>query len=254
MSAKTRQVPGGRWCALVLTLALSGPVRAGEILVAGAVSLREPLTEIARGYEREHAGTRVQLTFGASNFLAAQLRAGAPIDIFVSADARIVDALVAEGLVAPTAIRMLARNRLVVLARPGLASVPTTVGELDAPGIRRIAIPDGAVPVGRYAREWLERSGLLARLTPRLIPTEHARSTLAAVDAGNADVAVVYATDARLARHAKLAFRVPAAEQPDILYAVARARRARAEANAFPAWLDGPVAQQALANAGFEAP
>ncbi len=252
MSAATRR--GWKGLGLLIALALPRAADAREIVTAGAVSLREPLTEIARSYEKLHPGTRVQLTFGASSFLAAQLRAGAPIDVFVSADARIVDALVAEGLAAPDHRATLASNRLVVMARPGLSPTPRAPEQLDTPGIRRFAMPDGAVPVGRYAREWLARRGLLERLAPRFVVTEHARATLAAVDAGHADVAIVYATDARLARAAKLAFAVPAAEQPAIVYAVVLAHGAAPGAAEFFAWLVDPAAREILQRAGFGVP
>ena len=244
------------WPALVLLAALVLPRMgdAREIVAAGAVSLRGPLTEIARSYEETHAGMRVQLTFGASSFLAAQLRAGAPIDVFVSADARIIDDLVDDGLVAADDRAALARNRLVVMARPGLSPTPGAPEQLDAPGIRRLAIPDGAVPIGRYAREWLARRGLLDRLAPRIVVTEHARATLAAVDAGHADVAIVYATDARLARAATLAFAIPAAEQPAIVYAAALSRDAAPGAAELLSWLGSPTARAILQRAGFGLP
>jgi len=244
------------WQALGLLAALLLPRAgdAGEIVAAGAVSLRGPLTEIARGYEQMHAGTRVQLTFGASSFLAAQLRAGAPIDVFVSADARIVDDLVRESLVDADERVTLARNRLVVMARPGLSPVPRTAEQLDTTAIRRLAMPDGAVPVGRYAREWLARRGLLERLLARVVLTEHARATLAAVDAGHADVAIVYATDARLARTATLAFAIPAEEQPEIVYAVTSTRDAAPGAAELVTWMSGDAAREILARAGFDLP
>jgi molybdate transport system substrate-binding protein len=115
-------------------------------------------------------------------------------------------------------------------------------------------MPNGAVPVGRYAREWLARRGLLDRLAPRFVLTEHARATLAAVDAGHADVALVYATDARLARHATIAFEVPPSEQPRIVYSVALVRGAAPEAAGLFAWLASPAARQILQRAGFGAP
>jgi molybdate transport system substrate-binding protein len=252
MSAARRAVR----TALLLAIALCapGPAGADELVAAGAVSLRQPLVEIARGFEASRPGTRVRLTFGASSFLAAQLRAGAPIDVLVSADERIVEALVGEGLVPPDGHAAVASNGLVVMVRPGLAPVPGRAQELDAPEIRRIAMPDFAVPVGRYAREWLTRRGLLERLAPRIVATEHARATLAAVDAGHADAAIVYATDARLARDARLAFEVPAAEQPRIVYAAARAREAAPGARALLAWLTGSEARESLRRAGFGAP
>lgn len=239
---------------LLVALALPATGEAGEIVAAGAVSLRGPLSEIARGYEQTHAGTRVQLTFGASSFLAAQLRAGAPIDVFVTADARIIDDLVEENLIDADDRATLARNRLVVMARPGLSPVPREAEQLDAPAIRRLAMPDGAVPVGGYAREWLAGHGLLDRLVARIVVTEHARATLAAVDAGHADVAIVYATDARLARAATLAFAIPAAEQPAIVYAVASTRDAAPGAAELVAWMSGPAARAILRRAGFGLP
>jgi len=252
MSRATRAT----WAALglLLTCVRPGPAGADEIVAAGAVSLRGPLTEIARRFEDLRPEARVQLTFGASSFLAAQIRAGAPVDVFVSADTRIVDHLVAEGLVEPEGHAAFAGNRLVVVARPGLAPRPGSPDELDAPGIRRVAIPNGAVPVGRYAREWLARRGLLDRLAPRFVVTEHARATLAAVDAGHADVAIVYATDARLARAAEPAFEVPADEQPTIVYAAARVGEPTADSAAFFRWLGGPAAREILARAGFRLP
>ena len=71
----------------ILFLIVPGPrAVAAELVAAGAVSLREPLTAIAREFESRHSPTRVLLTFGASSTLAAQVRAGAPVDVFVSAD------------------------------------------------------------------------------------------------------------------------------------------------------------------------
>jgi molybdate transport system substrate-binding protein len=209
---------------------------ADELLVAAAVSLREPLMEIATRYSAQDGNAGVRLTFGASSALAAQVRAGAPIDVLVSADERIVDDLQRQGLVAE-----------------GLGIPIERPEDLTRPEVRRVAAPEFAVPVGRYAREWLRRRGLLEQLAPRLIPTEHARATLAAVDHGQADVAIVYATDARLARSARIAFEVPDAEQPRIVYAAARVRDStrRRQAGDFLAFLTGQATRDALRTAGF---
>ncbi len=246
--------------ALVTTLLATALLAApqGELRVAAAVSLREPLSEIAREFEARHPGVRVRLGFGGSNLLAIQVRAGAPVDVLISADERIVDALVAEGRVpADAGARFaLAGNRLVVMAAPRAVGSLQRPEDLAGESVRRIAVPENAVPVGRYAREWLERRGLLAALAPRLVPTEHARATLAAVDYGHVEAAIVYASDARLARSALLAFEVPADEQPRIRYAAARlAGTPRGTlADAFLSFLRGPEGRSALARAGLTAP
>jgi molybdate transport system substrate-binding protein len=86
--------------ALALAAALAEPAGAEEVLVAAAVSLREPLAAIARRFEEAHPGTRVQLALGASSTLAAQARAGAAFDAFIAADERGLAALAAAGLCA----------------------------------------------------------------------------------------------------------------------------------------------------------
>jgi molybdate transport system substrate-binding protein len=240
---------------LALAALLAAPaVPAAELMVAAAVSLRDPLTEIARAYEAEHPETTVRIGFGASSLLAVQVRAGAPIDVFVSADETIVARLDAAGLVEPGEHFTLASNRLVVVARHDAGFALERAEQLAGPRVRRLAVPNGAVPVGRYAREWLASRGLLEALEPRIVLTEHARATLAAVDLGHADAAVVYATDARLARFARVAFEVPADQQPRIVYAAARIRGTSECAAEFLRFLRGPTARAALQAAGFAAP
>lgn len=240
--------------ALLAAILAAPSAQAEELMVAAAVSLREPLSAIARAYETKHPDTVVRIAFGASSLLAAQVRAGAPIDVFVSADEAIVGRLDEAGLLEEGGRFTLARNRLVVVARPDADFELERAEQLAGPGVRRLAIPDAAVPVGRYAREWLAGRGLLEALGPRIVLTEHARATLAAVDFGHADAAVVYATDARLARFARVAFEVPTDQQPSIAYAAARIRATPEHAADFLRFLRGPEARAALEAAGFAAP
>lgn len=233
----------------MLGLCLPGLCRA-ELLIAGAVSLRTPLETIAVGFEAEHPDTRVRLTFGASSALSAQARAGAPIDVFVSAAPRWVDRLAAEDWVA--AQRVVAHNRLVVVHASDVALV--ALDALAAPTVRRVAVPSEAVPLGGYARAWLARRELLAPLRARIVQTEHARATLAAVDAGNADAAIVYATDARIDAPRRGRLDIPDAEQPQIDYVAAVRRRAAPGADDFFAYLASPTARRALEGAGFLLP
>jgi len=246
----------GRLVGLALLAgALLAPAGAPEeVLVGAAASLAEPMAVIASGYEAAEPGARVRLVLGASNVLAEQLRAGAPLDLLISADPQLVERLAGEGLLAADGRRRIAGNRLVVVVRAELAGRLSGASDLARPEIHRIAVPDAAVPVGRYAREWLERRGLLAELAPRLVATADARATLAAVDSGNADAAVVYATDARLVSSARLAFEIPAVEQPAIAYEAALRAGAGAAARGFFAHLGGAEARRILASAGFAPP
>ena len=116
-----------------------------------------------------------------------------------------------------------------------------------------MAIPAISVPLGRYARAWLSEQGLLGNLEGRIIVTEHARATLAAVDAGHAELAVIYRSELRLAKRAKTIQLIEASEHRPIRYVVARASHARectSIDDALHAWRR-PALQQALARADF---
>jgi molybdate transport system substrate-binding protein len=244
--------------ALLTGAASAGSAGGGgrELLVAAAVSLREPLVAISRNFEAGHPGARVLTTFGASSALAAQVKVGAPIDVFVSANRSIVDDLVEGGQVDAATRFPLARNRLVVLVAMDARAPIAGPEDLLAPEIRALAIPEPAVPLGGYAREWLLRRGLLAALEARIVPTQHARAALAAVESGDADVAIVYATDARIARGSRVAWEIPDAEQPDIAYEAARVTDTRQPdlALQFLAYLRSDAGLATLAAAGFATP
>ena len=226
--------------ALLAASLFAAPCGAGELLVGAATSLRGPVEASARAFEAAHPDTKLRLAYGASDVLAAQVRAGAPLDVLLSADASVTEKLAKQALCDKP--MPLARNRLVVVARPEIAALDSAA-DLAGPAIRRIAVPEVGVPVGRYAREWLSSRNLLERVVDRIVPTEHARATLVAVDNGSVDAAIVYATDARLAKLARVIWEIPDAEQPQILYtaAVLRGARSALAAREYVAFLiDGP--------------
>ena len=115
-------------------------------------------------------------------------------------------------------------------------------GSLRAPppisGVSRSATRR-AVPAGVYARRYLEQRGLWTAYQSRIVPTTNVRAALAAVETGSVDAAIVYVTDLAAARTAVLAFAVPAADGPRIVYpgAVLAASRQPAEARRFVAFL-----------------
>src|SRR5262245_45007860 len=139
--------------------------QASVLRVAAAASLRETAQEIGARFGAAEPATRVELSFGASSELAAQLRAGAPIDVLLSADEEIPRALEAEGL--GTELRPFAGNRLVVVASLAAAGHVKQASDLTGDAVKRIAMPGPAVPIGHYAREWLTKVGLLEALEPR---------------------------------------------------------------------------------------
>jgi molybdate transport system substrate-binding protein len=223
---------------------------AEEVVVFAAASLEDALTEIGAGFERA-TGNRVLFSFGASSTLARQIRAGAPAQVFVSADQAQMDELERAGLVRPADRVDLLSNRLAVIVPA--ASTRTLRRAADLAGAGRIALADPlVVPAGVYARQWLEKLGLWETLRARVIPTLDVRAALAAVVSQAADAGVVYRTDAAISARVRVAFEVPEQEGPRIVYPAALlARSAGAAARAFLIGLRSAAARAVCERLGF---
>lgn len=234
-------------CRRTGTLPAGGPrTGAEEVAVSAASSLQDAMRTIASTWER-NSGDHVVLNFAGSSTLALQIRAGAPADVFLPADEATMDRVAFDAATR----RTLLSNSLVVIANQPLKSPG------DLVGLRRIALADPAsVPAGVYGREWLERIGLWKKIEPKVIPTADVRAALAAVDAGNVDAAIVYRTDALLARHARVAFEVTGEAAPMIGYPIAVLRTARhpAAARRFWKFLQSDYALTVFRKYGFTTP
>ena len=204
--------------ALVL-LALAVPVSAEEVSVYAAASLTDCLKELAQGFEKG-TGHQVVFNLGGSNDLARQIKAGAPADVFFSADKAQMDGLEAAGLVR-------AQDRVDVLSNVLVVVVPAASaarlrGPRDLPSANRLALADPqAVPAGVYARTWLESIALWDKVKDKVVPTLNVRAALSAVESENADAGIVYRTDAASSKRVKVAFEVPRDQGPAIVYPLA---------------------------------
>jgi len=192
--------------AAVLVAATLLPPRLEEPLtVCAAVSLTESLEAAAEAYRRAGGGS-VRFNFAGSNVLARQLANGAPADLFISADEAQMDVAAVAGAIDRTTRVDLLANRLSVIVRPDQGEIHE-IRALLQPGVRRVAIGDpAAVPAGVYARQYLQAVGLWEAIQSRLVPVGNVRAAVAAVENGSADAAIVYETDAAIARTAVIAF------------------------------------------------
>ena len=234
----------------------SGNNAAGRGPGFGGGQLTEPLQRVADDFRRD-TGTAVELNLAGSSTLVAQILAGAPVDLFISADERQMDRVAAKSSVDAETRVVLLPNRLAVATLAGAGAGPDAAAGLQAAALRRIAIGDPAgVPSGVYARRYLTSLGLWGALTPRMVPTRSVRAALAVVEAGDADAGIVYRTDARSSGDVAVAFEVPAGEGPAIAYPAAVLADAPNPAGAarFLAHLQTDAARDAFRQAGFIAP
>jgi molybdate transport system substrate-binding protein len=175
-----------------------GEKRGGTVTVFAAASLTEAFTDLGAAFEREHRGVKVIFNFAGSQSLRTQIEQGAQPDVFASANPRHMSALVEAELVAAPAI--FAHNRMVIAVPP---ANPARISELaDLPRAERLVLAGTNVPAGAYAEKVFARldatrSGFAERVAARVVSREmHVRQVLQKVILGEADAAVVYATDA----------------------------------------------------------
>ncbi|HSF41755.1 MAG TPA: molybdate ABC transporter substrate-binding protein [Thermoanaerobaculia bacterium] len=234
-----------------LLLLLAVPARAADLTVFAAASLTDALEEIGTAYERAGGG-KVALNLGASSTLARQIQEGAPADLFLSADEAKMDALEKRGLILAGTRRSVLSNTLVIVVP---ADTPSKIASpKDLAGVRTLALAEPqSVPAGLYAREYLTRLGLWDKVAGKVVPTENVRAALAAVEAGNADAAIVYKTDAGISKRVKVACEVPLAEGPKISYpfAVVTESKQKAAAKRFLAYLESEPALAVFRKYGF---
>ncbi len=227
--------------------------RATFILVFAAASLTDALREIGASWERS-AGVGVTFNFGASSLLARQIREGAPADLFLSADEAQTDGLEKAGLVEPGTRRSILSNTLAVVVPEDSPLKIASERDLAGPRIGTLALAEPtSVPVGVYSKGFLESAGIWNVVASKIVPTENARATLAAVESGNVDAGIVYRTDALVSKKVKIAFEVPPEAGPAISYpfAVVKGAPRVAAARRFLEHLRSPGARAVFARYGF---
>jgi molybdate transport system substrate-binding protein len=230
--------------------------RTDRVTVSAAVSLNEVMATLSAEHRRR-TGVEVVVNTGPSNVLARQIIEGAPIDLFVSADESQMDHVAAAGLVIGDSRVSLASNQLVVVVPREKAGSLTSISGLSSPSIRRIALGNpAAVPAGVYAKAYLQRSGLWNEVADRIVETTSVRAALGAVDASEADAAIVYRTDVATARSAVVAMEVPVDEAPRIVYPAAQMLNGPnpAAARAFLDYIQSDDAWPFFERAGFLRP
>ena len=208
---------------LVAALTLSFCVwsTAADIYVFAAASLSDSLKEIAATYEKQ-SGDKIIFNFAASSLLARQIEEGAPADIFFSADEAKMDGLQKKGLIDSATRRSRLGNALVVVTAADSKLQIQSASDLTNASVKQIALADPkAVPAGIYAKAWFEKQQVWPAIEPKVVPTENVRGALAAVEAGNVEVGIVYKTDAGISKKVKIAYEVPVSDAPKISYPMA---------------------------------
>lgn len=240
--------------AAAVLFAAAAPATAERLTVFAAASLTDAMAAVEAGFEAA-TGHEVAVSLAGSSALARQIEAGAPADVFISANPGWMDELEAAGRLAPGTRVDLLRNRLVLIAH-GSGAAPVEMspefdlaGRLDG-GRLAMALVE-AVPAGIYGKAALQSLGLWQELAPRVAQADNVRAALALVATGAAPYGIVYATDARAEDDVTAIATFPAETHPPILYPAAAIAGAEGPAAAFLDYLAGAEARAAFEAEGF---
>jgi len=227
---RTPRTSRNTWKVLIfgLALACSGmPAQARDVVVFAAASLKNALDDAAAAWSRE-TGRKAVISYAGSNALAKQIEAGAPADIFFSADLDWMDHVTSKDLIRPETRVDLLGNDLVLIAPKGAAVQFSLQPGLDlAPVLAGGRLAMGhvdAVPAGKYGKAALEKLGAWDGVRERIAQTENVRAALLLVARGEAPLGIVYKTDAVSEPNVGIVGTFPKGTHPPIVYPVAMTR------------------------------
>ena len=242
----------------------SHAAQAGDpVVVFAAASLKNALDDATAAWAKE-TGKTARISYAGSNTLAKQIEAGAPADLFISADQAWMDDVARAGLLKPGSRIDLLRNALVLIAPgpkkagsdPRVALAPdlgTTLTKLLGGGKLAMATID-AVPAGRYGKAALEKLGAWEAVKGQVAQADNVRAALLLVARGEAPLGIVYATDAAADPSVQVLATFPPDSHPPIVYPAAVIQDSRnPDAADLLSYLRGPAARSAFERQGFSA-
>lgn len=243
-------------CGLLLGLSpVVGKVAVAEtVTVFAAASLKDALDENVRLYQAR-SGDKIVVSYAASSALAKQIEAGAPADVFISADLDWMDHLDQRRLIKTGTRLNLLRNRLVLIA-PADSTTSVKI-EREFPlarilGDGRLAManPD-AVPAGKYGKASLQALGVWKEVQPKVAAAENVRAALVLVSRGEAPLGIVYRTDAAVEPRVRVVGEFPENSHSPIIYPAAITATGKSAATAFLHSLSAPAARAVFEKYGF---
>lgn len=237
---------------LLAALLVLLPLPASAITIYAAASLTNALQATATAWKAAGHDDTLRQAFASSATLARQIEAGAPADIYASADKQWMDYLDTRGLIEHASRRDVLGNTLVLVA-PASEPMSATMRRDQPPRFEGpLCLGDPAsVPAGIYARQAFNALGWWPALAKRVVATEDVRTALAFVERGECRLGVVYATDARISTRVMVAGEFPEATHAPVVYPFALLPGASPAARAYFTWLLGPEAASVFRNHGF---
>lgn len=244
-------------CVTLFLVLLNTTLHAEEKLrISVAASMTDAFKDLIKNFSRQYPDIIIYPNFGPSGGLAKQIDLGAPADLYVSANPKWMDFLLAQNKIVPQSKVVFAYNSLVFIGSKTKINVSSLA---DLPKLQRIGIGSPAsVPAGQYAKQAMVNIGVYDQLLKagKLVLAKDVRQALIYADRGETDGSFVYATDAPLATRAEILFTLPQKLYDRVIYpmALTPAGMAKHEARAFYDFAISTAAADILKKYAFSTP
>lgn len=225
-----------------------------DLTVSAAISLKDALDDVRKQYISENPGVSLAMNYGASGTLQIQIEQGAPVDVYLSASPKQMDALAAKGLLLQGTRIDLLRNELVLIVPRDSTARISSFQDLARPDIKKVALGEPVtVPAGEYAKQVLTSLGIYNAVNAKAVLAKDVRQVLTYVETGNVDAGIVYSTDAKSSSKVKVVATAPENSHDPVIYpaAVIKDSKNPAAARAFLDFLSGAQARAIFEKYGF---
>lgn len=190
--------------ALCFGTAISGAQdrKAGSLTIFAATSLTDVFEAVGAAFIEAHPDVEISLNFANSAMLAAQIAAGAPADLFASANELQMENVIESGRVDESEVKIFAHNRLTLIVPADNPGDVQTVEDLTKEAVLLVLAAEGT-PIRAYTNAMLASynddhgENFNGRVLRNLVSEEsNVRQVVARVALGEADAGVVYQSDA----------------------------------------------------------
>jgi molybdate transport system substrate-binding protein len=225
------------------------------LTIAAANSLKDALRSILPIFEKEQGTVEVRVVWGPSQTLRDQIQQGAPVDVFLPSSIEEIDLLEKKGLTLPGTKHVYAKTALVLITQSALPTKVSSLEDLSQAGVRRIALGHpNTSSVGKFAAEALKKARLDDRLRSRYLYGEHSGAVLDLVAAGEAEVGLVYRTDAIRNKKIQILAELSPETHAPILYGLGTVWTSKnpSLAQRFHEFIISPAIQDILKTYGFD--
>lgn len=226
-----------------------------KINVFAAASLKNALDAVGASWKAD-TSKELTLTYAASNALAKQIEAGAPADVFVSADLTWMKYLSEKSLIAKNSEVQLLGNEIVLVAAKDSKidlKIEKDFKLAEAIGSSKLAMGSvDSVPAGKYGKAALEKLEVWSSVEGKVAQAENVRAALKLVDSGEAVLGIVYATDAKADVSIKVVGTFPEDSHTPIIYPAGLVAASKnADAAEFLKYLQSDKAKAIFKGQGF---